>query len=144
MNFNTIIHGISNKEFVDVIKYRLNIMLESQEEAGETEIVDKVRGRLNEKDKSLLKFTNSNKDKALLFCFKPYDYEIVECSISFDMKVKKHQVETEQRHLERRKEYIKFMAKQIERVYGIFGREKYEKRANAILNKYEEKNALEK
>ena len=36
------------------------------------------------------------------------------------------------------------MAKQIERVYGVFGRDKYEKRANAIVNRYEEKNTLEK
>ena len=144
MDFNVVLHGIKNSDIVDLVRYKFNIMLENEHDACENEIIDRVKGRLEEDNKVLVKFTSLNKEKTLLICFKPYDYEIIECSISFDMKVKKYQVETEKRHLEHRKEYIKFMAKQIERVYGIFGREKYEKRAKAILSKYEAKNELEK
>ena len=144
MDFNTILHGISNNEFVDLIKYEFNFVLEEEIDAAEVEIVDRVKGRLNEQNKVLLKFTSLNKERTMLFCFKPYDYEVVECLVSFDLKVKKRKFESEEKHFNNRKNYFKFIAKRMERVYGIFGREKYEKRANAIINKYEEKNSLEK
>lgn len=144
MDYNRILHGISNKDLVNFVKYDLGVMLEDENEAYENEMVDRIKGRLDEDKKVLIKFTSLNKEKTLLICFKPYDYELIECSISFDLKVKKRKVETEEKHFQHKKDYFRFMARQIERVYGVFGRDKYEKRANAIVNRYEEKNTLEK
>ena len=143
MDFNVVLHGIKNSEIVDLVRYKFNIMLENEHDACENEIIDRVKGRLDEDNKVLVKFTSLNKEKTLLICFKPYDYEVVECSVSFDLKVKRKNIETEQQHFERRKNYFKFIEKYVERIYGMFGKEKYEKRANAIISRYEEKNALE-
>ena len=144
MDFNKIIHPTNNKDLVDIIKYGLNIVLEAQCDAEDDEIVDEVMGRMNGDKSSVLRFGNSNGDKILFFCFKPYDFEMVEYSIGFDMKLKKHNVETVEDHLERRKKYVRIMAEKIDKIYGAVAKEKYATKANAIIEKCEEKNSLEK
>ena len=143
MDFSRILHGINNEKYVEFIKYSLNFPLEEEFDAYDCEIVNVVKGRQNETNKVLLKFLSLDEERIVLFCFKPYDYEVIECSVSFDMKIKKYKVENEEEHFEHRKKYFEFISEYILKIGGALDQEKYNKRANAIIEKYEEQNSLE-
>ena len=59
MDYNRILHGISNKDLVNFVKYDLGVMLEDENEAYENEIVDRIKGRLDE-DKKVLNLMTMN------------------------------------------------------------------------------------
>lgn len=139
MDLNLLLHVLTNKKYVELIKYDLHFLMEDEAEAYDHEIVDKVRGRYNDKNKVWLKFNSKDEEKTILFCFKQYDYEVVECSIGFDLKIKKHKLENEEKHLENRKNYLKFISRYVSFLFGTSEQEKYNKRANALIEKSTEK-----
>lgn len=131
MNIYEVIKNIPQEEMVEFLKYDLKVKLENPLNADYYDIQDKVvKSFTSISNKLVMIFGSDDDTNYITVRLDAFDYELEFSKVLYNKDRKVAQMETREEHLDGRKKYCDFIARNIEKEYGKDASDKYLDRAN--------------